>query len=57
MTEINNTLKGISSRLDNTKEWISELKGRVEEITEAEQKKRKENIKKLGQFKRPLRQH
>ena len=39
ITEMKNTLEGLNSRLDDTKEWISELEGRIVEITEAEQKK------------------
>ena len=39
ITEMKNTLEGINSRLDDTQEWISELEGRIVEITEAEQKK------------------
>ena len=34
-----NTLEGINSKLDDTKEWISELEDRVVEMTEAKQKK------------------
>ena len=33
--EIKNTLEGISSRLDNTEEQISDLENRVVEITQA----------------------
>ena len=40
ITEMKNTLEGINSRLDDTKEQISKLKDRVMENTEAEQKKR-----------------
>ena len=47
ITEIKNTLEGINSRLDDTKERISEQEGRIVEITEAEQKKEntKRNLK------------
>ena len=34
-----NTLEGISSRLDDTKEWISKLEDKVVEITESEWQK------------------
>ena len=36
-----NTLQGINSRLDDRKEWISELEDRIVEIAEAEQQKQK----------------
>ena len=39
ITEIKNTLEGITNRLDDTAEWISKLEDRIVEITEAEQKK------------------
>ena len=48
-----NSLEGINSRVDDTEEQISKLEKRVEEITQAEQKKEKEQ----GQSKEPLRQH
>ena len=35
-----NTLEEINSRLNDTEEWIRELKDRVMENTEAEQKKK-----------------
>ena len=41
--EMNNTLEGINSRLNDAEEWISMLEDRVEKITETEQKK--ENIR------------
>lgn len=49
------TLEGINNRLNEADKWISELECRVVEITTAKQKI--ENEKKLGLFKRPLRQH
>ena len=36
--ETKNTLEGINSRLNDTKEWIRELEDRELEITAAEQK-------------------
>ena len=36
--ETKNTLEGINSRLNDTKEWIRELEERELEITAAEQK-------------------
>ena len=39
ITEIKDTLEGINCRLNDTEEWISELEGRIVEITEAKQKK------------------
>ena len=41
-----NTLEGINSRLNDTEDWISEVEGRVVEITAIEQrtaKKKKKN--------------
>ena len=46
MTKMNNTLEGNNSRLDDTKEQISEMEDRVVEITEAEQEKEKRILKK-----------
>ena len=43
ITEVKNALEGINSRLDDTEQWISELEGRVVEITEAEKKKEFKN--------------
>ena len=43
-----NTLEGINSRLNDTEDWISEVEGRVVEITAIEQrtaKKKKKNEK------------
>ena len=54
ITEVKNALEGINSRLDDTEQWISELEGRVVEITEAEKKK---EFKNWGQVKRCLKQH
>ena len=45
ITEIKNTLEEINSRLDHTKEWISELEHRVVEIIKVEQKKKKKVFK------------
>ena len=42
-TDMTHTLEEIHSRLNDTEEWIREMEGRVEEITEAEQ--RKERVK------------
>ena len=39
ITEMKNTLEGINSRLNDSKEWISDLEDRVVEITATEQKK------------------
>ena len=40
MTEIKNTLEGISSKLDNTEEQISKFEDKVVEINQAEQNKK-----------------
>ena len=50
-----NTLEGINSRLDDRKEWISDMKGRIVEITQAE-KQKDERVKKK-EFKGPLGYH
>ena len=41
ITEIKNTLEGISSRIPEAEEQISELEGKIVEITAAEQNKEK----------------
>ena len=41
ITEIKNTLEGINSRITEAKEWISELKDKMVEITAKEQNKEK----------------
>ena len=41
ITEMKNTLEVITSRLNGTEEWISELEDRGMEIADAEQKKEK----------------
>ena len=50
---MNNTLEGISSRITEAKEQISDLKGRMMEITAAEQntekRKRKKNNRRQPQ--------
>ena len=51
--KVKNTLEGINSRLNDTKEWIRELEERELKITAAEQ-----NIeKRMERPKRPLGQH
>ena len=35
ITEVKDSLEGASSILDDAEEWISKLKNRVEEITQA----------------------
>ena len=41
INEIKNTLEGISSRITEAEEWISDLEDRVVEITTTEQNKEK----------------
>ena len=53
ITEIKNTQEGTSSRITEAEERISELEGRVVEITTMEHNKGKKNEKKR-QFQRPL---
>ena len=45
-TEMNNTLKGISSRITEADEWINDLEDRIVEITATEQKMEKRMKKK-----------
>lgn len=52
ITEMESTVEGISSKLNDTEDLISELENRVVEIIAAEQKK-----KKWEPFKRPLGQY
>ena len=40
ITEVENTLEGINSRITEAEEWISELEDRMVKITATEQKKR-----------------
>ena len=40
-----NTLERINSRLNNTEKWISELEDRVAEMTNAEEKKERKEIR------------
>ena len=46
---MNNTLEGISSRITETEEWISDLEDRMVEITAAEQNIEKKNEKKKSE--------
>ena len=39
ITEIKNTLEGINSRISEEEEWISEMEGKMVEITSEEQNK------------------
>ena len=41
ITEMKNTLEGISSRVTEAEEWISDLEDRMVEFTVAEQNKEK----------------
>ena len=41
ITEVENTLEGINSRITEAEEWISELEDRMVKITAAEQNKQK----------------
>ena len=57
-TEMKYTMGSIKSRLNDTKEQISELEDRVVESLKLNRKKgEKKDKKKLRQFKRPLGQH
>ena len=59
ITEMENTLEWINSRLNEREEQISKLEDRVVKINASEQRKEKKKWyeKKWGQFKRPLGQH
>ena len=39
VTKIKNTLEEINSRLDDREEWISDMEGRIVEITQSEKQK------------------
>ena len=41
ITEMRNTLEGIKSRINEAEEWVSDLEGRMNEITATEQNKEK----------------
>ena len=41
INEIKNSLEGINSRITEAEEWISDLKGKIVEITTTEQNKEK----------------
>ena len=41
INEMKNSLEGISSRITEAEEWISDLEDKIVEITTAEQKKEK----------------
>ena len=45
ITEIKNTLEGVNSRLEEAKEWISNLEDRVTESNQAEQERGIKNTK------------
>ena len=44
----------MNTRLSHTEEHISDLQGRIMEITQSEQQKQKQILKKWKQFKRSL---
>ena len=41
INEITNSLEGINSRITEAEEWVSDLEGKIVEITTAEQNKEK----------------
>ena len=43
-----NILEGLKSRLDNTEEWINNLKDRIVEIIQSEHKRKKRVGKKIA---------
>ena len=53
INEIKNTLEGISSRIIEAEEWISDLEDKIVEITTAEQNKEK-RMKRTGDSLRDL---
>ena len=51
-TEVNDTLEGINSRINEAEEWINALEDRLVEITAAEQNiggKKRQPVRPLGQ--------
>ena len=44
-----NTVEGINKRLDETEDWIRDLEGKVEDITQLKSQKEKE-LKKIRIF-------
>ena len=53
MTEINNTLEGINSRISEAEEWIGELEDKMVEITAEEQN----NVKRMKRAEDSVRDH
>ena len=56
ITEMKNTLEGINSRITEAEEQISELEGKIVEITTTEQNKEK-RMKRIEDSLRALGQH
>ena len=54
INEIKNSLQGINSRITEAKEWISDLKDKIVEITTTEQNKEK-RMKRMEESLRDLR--
>ena len=50
INEMKNSLEGISSRITEAEEWISDLEDKIVEITTAEQKKEK-RMKRIEEMK------
>ena len=57
INEIKNSLEGISSRITEAEERISDLEDKIVEITTAEKNKEKKNENNGGQSQKPLEQH
>ena len=58
LSEINNTMTGIKSSLDEAQGWISDWENKKNKITQVEQQKeKKKNFKKWGEFKKYFGQH
>ena len=57
VSELNNTVEGINSRLDEPENWISDLEDKVEKNHPGRAAKRKKNFKKWGELKKHFGQH
>ena len=56
-SEINNTLEGINSRLDEAQGWISDLENKIGKTIKQSSKEKKIILKTWGELKKPLEQH
>lgn len=54
ISDLKNALEGMNSRLSYTEECINDLADRIMKITQSEEQKEKQILKKWEQFKRSL---